>query len=96
LVLDFTNNSTNWEWVLNGNTVIKNPVNAVSGQTGHLLIKQAPISSGPYTVTWDSSWKFANLTPYGGNPVSSAVDMIQFTVVAANYIVVTNIIQNIG
>jgi hypothetical protein len=76
--------------------VIKNPVNAVSGQTGHLLIKQAPVSSGPYTVTWDSSWKFANLTPYGGNPVSSAVDLIQFTVVAANYIVVTNIIQNIG
>ena len=96
LVLDFTNNSTNWEWVLNGNTVIKNPVNAVSGQTGHLLITQAPISSGPYTLSWDSSWNFANFTPYAGNPASSAVDMIQFTVVSSNYIVVTNIIKNIG
>jgi hypothetical protein len=96
LVLDFTGNSTNWEWILNGNTVIKNPVNAVPGQTGHLLISQAPLTSGPFSITWDSSWKFGNFTPYGGNPTSAAVDMIQFTVVSANYIVVTNIIENIG
>jgi hypothetical protein len=96
LVLDFTGNSTNWNWVLNGNTTVKNPVNTQSGQTGHLLISQAPIGLGPFTITWDSSWKFGGLSPYTGNPTSAAVDLIEFVVVSANYIVVTNIVQNIG
>jgi hypothetical protein len=96
LVLDFIGNSTNWEWVLNGNTTIKNPVNAQPGQTGHLLISQAPIGLGPFTITWDSSWKWKDGLEYAGNPSSAAVDMIQFTVVASNYIVVTNVITNIG
>jgi hypothetical protein len=96
LVLDFIGNSTNWEWVLNGNTTIKNPVNAQPGQTGHLLISQAPIGLGPFTITWDSSWKWKDGLEYPGNPSSAAVDMIQFTVVSSNYVVVTNVITNIG
>ena len=94
LVLDFTTNNTNWEWVLQGNTTIQDPLNAQPGQTGALLISQNPIN--PYTITWGAAWKFANFSPYSGNGTLAAVDMIQFTVVAANYIVVTNIIQNIG
>jgi hypothetical protein len=96
LVLDFVGNSTNWNWVLNGNTTIKNPTNTQSGQTGHLLISQAPAGFGPYTITWDSSWKFASATPYAGNPVNGAVDLIEFVVVNTNYIVVTGVTQGIG
>ena len=94
LVLDFTTNDTNWEWVLQGNTTISNPLNAVPGQTGHLLISQNPLVT--YGLTWGTSWKFANFTPYAGNTTLAAVDMVQFTVVASNYIVVTNIVENIG
>jgi hypothetical protein len=96
LVLDFTNNSTNWEWVLNGNTTVKNPINTQSGQTGHLLISQSPVGLGPFTITWGSSWKFEGFSPYTGNSLSGAVDLIEFVVVSANYIVVTNVVQNIG
>jgi hypothetical protein len=96
LVLDFIGNSTNWAWTLNANTTIKNPVNAQPGQTGHLLISQAPVGVGPFTITWDSSWKWKDGLEYAGNPSSAAVDMIQFTVVSSNYIVVTNVITNIG
>jgi hypothetical protein len=92
--LDFTTNNTNYDWTLTGNTTIANPANAVSGQTGSLLIRQDPLI--PYTITWGSAWKFENFSPYTGNPTAAAVDMVQFTVVAANYIVVTNIISNIG
>ena len=94
LVLDFTTNSTNWEFTLQGNTTIQDPLNAQPGQTGHLLISQNPLST--YGLTWDAAWKFGNFTPYAGNPTLAAVDMIQFTVVSANYIVVTAVIPNIG
>ena len=94
LVLDFDTNNTNWEWVLQGNTTIQDPLNAQPGQTGALLISQNPLN--PYTITWGAAWKFPNASPYSGNPTLAAVDMIQFTVVSANYIVVTAVIQNIG
>jgi len=94
LILDFAGNGTNWEWVLQGNTTIQNPLNAVSGQTGYLKISQNPLA--PYTITWGSAWKFANFTPYAGNPTLAGVDMIQFVVVAANYIVVTAVVPSLG
>jgi hypothetical protein len=94
LVLDFTTNDTNWEWTLQGNTTIENPLNAQSGMTGCILLSQNPTT--PAVVTWGTAWKFAGFTPYGGNPTAAAVDLIQFTVVSPNYIVVTNIVQNIG
>jgi hypothetical protein len=94
LVLDFTTNDTNWQWVLQNNTTIANPLNAVPGQTGHLLISQNPLVT--YGLTWGTSWKFANFTPYAGNTTLAAVDLIEFTVVAGNYIIVTNIVENIG
>ena len=94
LVLDFDTNNTNWEWTLQGNITIQAPLNSQSGQTGCILIRQNPFT--PYVVTWASNWKFANFTPYTGNPVAAAVDFIQFTVVDPTYIVVTNIVQGIG
>jgi hypothetical protein len=94
LVLDFTTNDTNWDWVLQGNTNISNPLNAVPGQTGHLLISQNPLVT--YGLTWGTSWKFANFTPYAGNTTLAAVDMVQFTVVSANQVIVTGVITNIG
>jgi hypothetical protein len=94
LVLDFAGNNTQWEWVLQANTTIQNPLNAVSGQTGYLKITQNPTT--PYVITWGSAWKFANFTPFTGNASLSGVDMIQFVVVAANYIVVTAVVPNLG
>jgi hypothetical protein len=94
LVLDFDSNNTNWEWTLQTNTTIQAPVNTQSGQTGCLLLRQNSVS--PFVVTWASNWKFANFTPYAGNPIAAAVDLIQFTVVASNYLVVTNIVSNVG
>jgi len=93
LVLDFAGNNTNWQWTLQGNTTIQNPLNAVSGQTGALLITQNPLST--YSIIWGSSWKFANFTPFPGAMLAE-VTLLKFTVVAANYIVVDSIVTNIG
>jgi hypothetical protein len=93
LVLDFAGNNTNWQWTLQGNTTIQNPLNAVSGQTGALLIEQNPLST--YSITWGSSWKFANFMPFPGAMLAE-VTLLKFTVVAANYIVVDSIVTNIG
>jgi hypothetical protein len=94
LVLDFVGNGLNWEWTLQGNTTVQDPLNAQSGQSGYILIRQNPLV--PYTITWGSAWKFENSTPYAGNGTLAAVDMISFTVVSPNYIVVTGITSNIG
>ena len=94
LVLDFAFNNLHWEWTLQGNTTIQNPLNAQSGQSGYLLLSQNPLSL--YTITWGSAWKFENATPYLGNGTLAAMDLIAFTVVSANQIIVTKIVQNVG
>jgi hypothetical protein len=94
LILDFEDNNTNFTWTLTQNTAIPGPLNAQSGQIGALLLSQNPISV--FSVNWASNWKWANFSPYTGNPALAAVDLIQFTVVSPNYIVVTNVVQNIG
>jgi hypothetical protein len=94
LVLDFTTNDTNWQWTLQGNTTFENPLNAQSGMTGCILLTQNPTT--PAVVTWGTAWQFANLTPYTGNPTAGTVDLIQFIVVSPTYIIVTNIVENIG
>jgi hypothetical protein len=91
--MDFEGNNTSWAWTTNGNTTIQNPLNAESGQTGSLLITQDPLST--YTITWGSSWKFQGFSPFTGAGLAE-VTMLQFTVVASNYIVVTAVIPNIG
>jgi hypothetical protein len=93
LVLDFDGNSTNWEWTLQGNTTIQNPLNAQSGQNGSLLITQNPLST--YGVIWGNSWKFPNFTPFTGAGLAE-VTLLKFTVIAPNYIVVDSIVTNIG
>jgi hypothetical protein len=93
LVLDFEGNNTSWAWTTNGNTTIQNPLNAVSGQQGSLLITQDPLST--YSITWGNAWKFQNFTPFTGAGLAE-VTMLQFTVVASNFIVVTGITTNIG
>jgi hypothetical protein len=94
LVLDFSGNDTNFTWTLTQNTTIPNPLNAESGQVGALLLTQDNFV--PYSVTWGAAWKWPGGAPYGGNPLPGTVDLIQFTVVDSNYIVVTNVIQDIG
>jgi hypothetical protein len=94
LVLDFNDNNLFWEWTLQGNTTIQTPTNAQSGQTGSLLLIQNPFT--PYNVTWHTDWKWANSTPFPGNTLAAGVDLIEFTVVSPTYIVVTNVVENIG
>jgi hypothetical protein len=94
LVLDFTDNNTNWEWTLQANTVLENPLNVQPGQTGAILLRQNPVT--PFALSWGSSWKFANNTPAVISPVASAVDFFTFTVVSNNYIVVTAYLQGVG
>jgi hypothetical protein len=94
LDLDFADNNLNWEWTLQDNTTIPDPLNAESGQSGYLLITQNPIT--PYAITWGSAWKFENSNPYPGNPAAGTVDLVAFTVVSPNYIVVTSVVTNIG
>lgn len=91
--LDFQNNNLNWEFTLAGNTVFSNPLNAQSGQTGSILLRQSPLAT--YTITWGSSWKFQGFTPFTGGGLAE-VTLLKFTVVAANYIVVDTVVTNIG
>jgi hypothetical protein len=91
--LDFEANATNKEWTLTGDITVANPLNAQSGQTGGLLIHQDAVT--PYTITWDSAWHFPKGSPYSGNPEVSATDLVQFTVISSNYIVVTNVVSDI-
>ena len=93
LVMDFAGNNTSWAWTTNGNTTIQNPLNAVSGQTGSLLITQDPLST--YTITCGNSWKFGNFSPFTGAGLAE-VTMLKFTVVASNLLVVDTIVTNIG
>jgi len=94
LVLDFTDNNLFWEWQLQANTVLENPLNVQSGQTGAVLLRQDPFS--PFALSWGSSWKFANNTPAVISPVASAVDFFTFTAYSANYIVVTAYLNGVG
>ena len=93
LVLDFDGNNTSWAWTTNGNTTIQSPLNAVSGQQGSLLITQDPLST--YSITWGSSWKFPNFSPFTGAGLAE-VTLLKFTVVASNFIVIDTIVTNIG
>lgn len=92
--LNFTGNTLNHTIVLNGNTVINNPLNANPGQRGTLIITQNPTVAS--TITWGSAWKFAEGSPYGGNPTLSSMDLLEFTVLAADQIIVTNVVSNIA
>ena len=93
LVLDFAGNNTSWAWTTNGNTTVQNPLNAVSGQVGSLLITQDPLST--YSITWGNAWKFQGFSPFTGAGLAE-VTLLKFTVVASNFIVIDTIVTNIG
>jgi hypothetical protein len=94
LLFDFAGNNTNYTWTLQANTTFPNPVNAESGQTGSIVITQN--SSTVYTITWGTSWKWANGAAFTGNALPAGVDMVQFVVLDANNIIVTNVVESIG
>jgi hypothetical protein len=94
LVLDFTDNNTNWEYTLNGNLTLSNPINVQPGMRGGMLLRQDPFS--PFALSWGTSWKFANNTPATISPVASAVDYFEFVVISSNYIIVTLYLPGIG
>ena len=94
LVLDFSSNMTNWEYTIAGNLTIDNPLNALPGMRGGMLLRQDP--STPFALTWGSSWKFANNTPAPISNVAAAVDYFEFVVVASNYIIVTAYLNGLG
>jgi hypothetical protein len=94
LQLDFEFNNTNWNITLQGNSVLADPLSALSGQTGAIIINQNP--SLPYTLSFGAAWKFANGVPPVITPLAGATDMLVFTVVSPLDIVVTNFLPNIG
>jgi hypothetical protein len=94
LVLDFSSNMTNWEYTLNGNLTLDNPINALPGMRGGMVLRQDPFT--PFALTWGSSWKFANNTPAPISNVAAAVDYFEYTVVASNYIIVTAYLNGVG
>ena len=94
LVLDFDQNNTNWEYTLDSNLTLANPINAQTGMRGGMLLRQDPFS--PFALSWGSSWKFANNTPASISAVAAAVDYFEFVVVTSTYIVVTSYLQGIG
>jgi hypothetical protein len=94
LQLDFEFNNTNWDITLQGNSVLADPLNALSGQTGAVVIRQN--SGQPYTLSFGAAWKFNNNTPVVITPLAGAVDMIIFTVVSPLDIIVTNFLSNVG
>lgn len=94
LVLDFAFNNLAWQWVLQGNLTIQDPLNAQSGQTGYLLIQQNGVT--PFSLNWGAAWKFPNSLPYAGNNTLAATDLIEFVVIAPNYLIVKNIVTSIG
>lgn len=94
LILDFTDNNTNWEYTLLANTVMKAPLNPESGQSGTILIRQNSVT--PFVLTWDAVWTWPAFTPVPVTPVASAVDIYQFVVYSPSQIIITNVQQNIG
>ena len=90
LVLDFTDNNTNWQWTLTGNLSIQAPTNVQPGQRGSLILTQSPT---PFVVTWHIAWK--GIGAYTG-PAAGQADLIDFVVVNGTKIVVTSIVTNVG
>jgi hypothetical protein len=94
LVLNFAGNNLHWTWTLQANTTIINPVNAQSGQSGYLVVTQNALV--PYTMTWGTSWKWENGLPYAGNATLNATDVIAFTVLSSNTILVTSVTTSLS
>jgi hypothetical protein len=61
---------------------------------GGIRLTQGAVT--PYALSWGGSWKFANAIPPAISFVAPAIDYLEFTVVANNYIVVTAYLQGIG
>jgi hypothetical protein len=94
LVLNFAGNNLHWTWTLQANTTIINPVNAQSGQSGYLVVTQNALV--PYTMTWGTSWKWQGGLPYAGNATLNATDVIAFTVLSSNTILVTSVTTSLS
>ena len=94
LVLDFSSNNLHWTWTLQANTTIINPTNAQSGQSGYLVVTQNSLV--PYTMTWGTSWKWENGVAYAGNATLNATDVIAFTVLSSNTILVTSVTTSLS
>jgi hypothetical protein len=94
LVLNFAGNNLHWTWTLQANTTIVNPLNAESGQSGYLVVTQNPLV--PYTMTWGTSWKWQGGLPYAGNATLNATDVIAFTVLSSNTILVTSVTTSLS
>jgi hypothetical protein len=94
LVLNFAGNNLHWTWTLQANTTIVNPLNAESGQSGYLVVTQNPLA--PYTMTWGTSWKWQGGVAYAGNATLNATDVIAFTVLSSNTILVTSVTTSLS
>lgn len=77
----------NFDVTLTDNTVIDNPTNAKSGQSGALYLTQD--ATGGRTATFGSSWKWAAGSAPTLTATPNALDVIQYRVRSPDFIVGT-------
>jgi len=82
--------SSGFDYVLTlgGSRTMGAPTNTKVGQKGRLTVIQ-PASGGPYTLSWNSVFKFdANTAPVLST-AANAVDVLYYDVRASNFIIIS-------
>jgi hypothetical protein len=81
--------STGFDYIvtINGNRAIENPTNTKVGQKGRLIIQQG--TPGSRTVTWGSSFKFANGIAPVLSTAATAADVLYYDVRSSTYIIIS-------
>ena len=72
---------------LEDNRALANPTNTKIGQKGRLIIRQG--TAGSHTLTWGSSYKFANGTAPVLSTAPNSPDVFYYDVRESTYIIVT-------
>lgn len=86
VALDFTT-GYNFSIALTGNLVLANPTNTKVGQSGLIVLTQD--TTGGRTTTFGSSWKFAYGTAPVLDTVASRYNILSYSVIASNFILVS-------
>jgi hypothetical protein len=86
VTLDFST-GYNFSITLTGNMALANPTNAKVGQSGIIYLQQD--ATGGRTLTYGSSWKFAYGTAPVLDTVANRVNILSYSVVAPNFILVS-------
>lgn len=84
----------NFQVTLGGTRVLANPTNVTAGQSGVIFVQQNGI--GGYTLSYGSSWDFADSTPPTLNTTANALNALPYFARTTSSIVVGSVISGIG